>query len=190
MIALVAPDARFRESYLAAQDEFDAAGEGTRDGDGVWVEAPEGDFAGVAFTRAELETPEGFERFVAHRRGQAHEDAPRTPGHVPCTFLWVVDDARPDEHLGSLAIRHRLTPFLIEIGGHIGYSVRPSARGRGIATEALRLSLPFCRDLGLDEVLVTCSEENLASARVIEASGGVLEDVRHLMRRYWIDLDA
>ncbi len=188
MISLVAPDVRFHRSYLAAQDEFDAAGEGTRDGDGVWVEAPEGDFAGVEFTRAELETPAGFERFVSHRRGQVREDAPRTPGHVPCTFLWVVDDEQPDEHLGSLAIRHRLTPFLIEIGGHIGYSVRPSARGRGIATEALRLSLPLCRDLGMDEVLVTCSEDNLASASVIEANGGVLEDVRHLMRRYWIDL--
>lgn len=188
MIVLHRPDPRMRESYLAAHDEFVALGEGQRDGDGVWVEEPDGQgFDGVTFTREELETPDGFARFVEHRIGQAHEDAPRTAGHVPCTFFWVVDDADPTTSLGSLAIRHRLTPFLIEAGGHIGYSVRPSARRRHVATDALRAALPECRTLGIDRVLVTCDDDNIGSARVIEANGGVLEDVRDRMRRYWID---
>ncbi|QIM21598.1 GNAT family N-acetyltransferase [Phycicoccus sp. HDW14] len=191
MIVLATPDARMQRSYLAAHDEFVAIGEGHRDGDGVWVEEPDdGGFAGVAFTREELETADGFERFAARRRDQAREDAPRITGHVPCTFFWVVDDADPDTYLGSLSIRHRLTPFLLEVGGHIGYSVRPSARRRGVATEALRLALPEAGALGIDPVLVTCDTDNEGSARVIEGNGGVLEDVRQGKRRYWVPAGA
>ncbi len=187
MITLTRPDARLRRSYLSAHDEFVSIGEGQRDGDGVWVEEPDdGGFEGVAFTRAELETPEGFERFAARRRDQAREDAPRPTGHVPCSFFWVVDDEDPTTYLGSLSVRHRLTPFLLEVGGHIGYSVRPSARRRGVATTALRLALPEAAALGIDPVLVTCDDDNLGSAAVIETNGGVLEDVRDGKRRYWI----
>jgi predicted acetyltransferase len=54
----------------------------------------------------------------------------------------------------------------------------------------LRAVLPNARALGLDRVLVTCDDENLASARTIERCGGVLEEVRDTelghTRRYWI----
>jgi predicted acetyltransferase len=89
-------------------------------------------------------------------------------------------------------VRHELNEFLLRAGGHIGYGIRPSARGRGLATWALRSVLPQASALGLEKVLVTCGDGNLASARVIEKAGGVLEDVRHtelgLTRRYWITL--
>jgi predicted acetyltransferase len=56
----------------------------------------------------------------------------------------------------------------------------------------LRSVLPEARALGLQKVLVTCHDDNLASARTIEKAGGVLEDVRDtelgLTRRYWIAL--
>jgi Acetyltransferase (GNAT) domain len=67
---------------------------------------------------------------------------------------------------------------LLRAGGHIGYGIRPSARGRGLATWALRSVLVRAPALGLGKVLVTCGDSNLASARVIEKAGGVLEDVR------------
>ena len=175
MIRLARPHVRFHRSYLAAHDEFAGA---TRDGDGVWVEAPDGrGYSGTDFGRAEMETAEGFARYVAWRLDSSLEDSPRTHGHVPCTFFWVVDDADPDTYLGTVSIRHRLTPFLLAIGGHVGYSVRPSARRRGVATRALRLLLPHAAALGIDPVLVTCDVDNVGSAKVIEANGGVLEDV-------------
>ena len=113
------------------------------------------------------------------------EDAPRRSGWTACHFFWIVDEG--DDYVGSLALRHELTPFLLREGGHIGYWVRPSARRRGHAREALRLALPLARDeVGLDRVLVTCREANEGSRRAIEANGGVYEDSRNGTRRYWI----
>jgi predicted acetyltransferase len=82
--------------------------------------------------------------------------------------------------------------FLLRAGGHIGYGIRPSARGRGLATWALGQVLSKATALGLDRVLITCADGNVASARVIERRGGVLEDVRDTelgrTRRYWVTL--
>jgi predicted acetyltransferase len=72
------------------------------------------------------------------------------------------------------------------VGGHIGYAVRPTARRRGHATAALALMLPVAAERGIDPVLVTCDTDNVGSRRVIEANGGVLEDVRGQKMRYWI----
>lgn len=180
MIELLPPDVRFQRSYLDATAEF---ADTHRDGDGDLVEPAEGDFPGYAFTPETLRTEEGFAAFVERRRAAARPEAPRRPGRTLCTFRWVVED---DTYLGSLAIRHTLTEYLLREGGHIGYSVRPSARRRGVATEALRLALPLAHDLGIDPVLVTCAESNDASRRVIEACGGVYEDSSGDTRRYWL----
>ncbi|MGB5952953.1 MAG: GNAT family N-acetyltransferase [Ornithinimicrobium sp.] len=94
--------------------------------------------------------------------------------------------------VGRVSIRHALTPGLLEIGGHVGYGVRPAYRGRGYATTMLRQPIKRLLDLGVGDILVTCDQGNEASRRVIERCGGVLEDVRYLAaeapgtRRYWI----
>jgi len=105
-------------------------------------------------------------------------------GRVHCDLLWIVDDE--GALVGSLAVRHRLNDFLLEVGGHIGYSVRASRRREGHASAALGLALARARELGIARALVTCDEANIASARTIESRGGVLEDVRDDKRRYWI----
>lgn len=126
---------------------------------------------------------DGFAAYVRWLRDQAREDAPRPEGYVPATNLWWVNG---DDYLGRIAIRHRLTPELCERGGHIGYDVRPSARRRGHASAMLRLALPVARSLGIASALLTCDIQNVASRKVIERNGGVLEDQRGDKFRYWI----
>lgn len=182
MTQIVRPDARYQRSYLAASDEFAGA---QRDGDGDMTQDadPATGFEGFAFTREGLEDPEEFRRFVRVRRAEELPETPRPSGRVPCTFLWIVEG---DEYLGSIAFRHELTDFLLREGGHIGYSVRPSARGRGHAGAALRQALELAAEMGHEQVLLTCSEVNAASRAVIEGAGGVYEDSRVGTRRYWV----
>ena len=182
MVTLVDPHVRYQQSWLAAADEFHAAGDEQHGGILVW---PADDtFPGVEFTREGLADPREFERFVANRLDDARSDSPRPKGWVPCTYLWMVVG---DEYVGALSLRHSLdNPFLAELGGHVGYSVRPSARRRGHARDALRQAVALAGERGIDRVLVTCDEDNVASARTIESGGGVHEDTRQGRRRYWI----
>ena len=82
-----------------------------------------------------------------------------------------------------------LNDYLLEKGGHIGYSIRPSERGKGYAKESLRQGLQIAKEKNIHRVLVTCSIKNPASQAVILANGGQLEDIRHETERYWIDLE-
>jgi predicted acetyltransferase len=131
--------------------------------------------------------PDYVETIEAQRRG----DVP-PGGLVPATFL-VADVG--GVIVGRASVRHELNDMLAREGGHIGYGVLPRHRGRGYATEILRQALVIARSVGVDRVLVTCDDDNLASARVIERAGGVLESVATRtegdrvipLRRYWID---
>jgi predicted acetyltransferase len=111
------------------------------------------------------------------------ELAERPVGHVPSTHLWWVDG---DDFLGRLHIRHRLTPFLREEGGHIGYHIVPPARRHGHATAMLHAALPVAAQLGLECVLITCDVENVGSRKVIEGNGGLYQDRRAGRLRYWV----
>jgi predicted acetyltransferase len=109
--------------------------------------------------------------------------AARPSGRVANSHFWIADG---DDLVGFLHLRHALNDFLLEEVGHIGYSVRPSRRREGHASRALALGVVEAVRLGVERVLVTCDTDNLASAATIERNGGVLEDVRHGKRRYWI----
>lgn len=111
------------------------------------------------------------------------------PTHVSCTTLYLMVD---DRIVGALSIRHELNDYLLKHGGHIGYGVRPSERGKGYATQLLEYSKSFMRDRGVERLLLTCDSENTASRRVIEKCGGVFENEveskKRITQRYWIDL--
>ena len=91
--------------------------------------------------------------------------------------------------LGFLNLRLRLNEGLLNYAGHIGYSIRPSERGKGYAKEALRQGLQVARSKNIKRVLVTCDCDNAASRAVILANAGALEGVRGGKERYWIDVD-
>ena len=91
--------------------------------------------------------------------------------------------------LGFLNLRLRLNEGLLNYAGHIGYSIRPSERGKGYAKEALHQGLKIAKGKNIKRALVTCSTENPASRAVILANGGELEDVPNGTERYWIELE-
>ena len=103
--------------------------------------------------------------------------------------IQLVAFARDGQVVGFFNLRLRLSDYLLEVGGHIGYSIRPSERGKGYAKESLRQGLQVAKGKNIKRALVTCSTENPASRAVILANGGVYEDVRNGTERYWIDVD-
>lgn len=135
---------------------------------------------------------EACERLVEKTSQNRDPSVPPAAGRVHASAFWITSD---DEVVGFIQLRHELNDFLENVGGHIGYSVKPSARRQGHARRALGMLLGEARGLGLERVLITCDEDNAASARTIESQGGVLQDIIDgaaygygSTRRYWIKL--
>ena len=112
-------------------------------------------------------------------------------GWVPCTHRWIVLPS--GEVVGVTRLRHNIdTPFLASNGGHIGYDVAPSYRGRGYGHVALRAALAEAARLGIPRVLLYTAADNAASRAVIERQGGELEAVafsefwKEQLCTYWV----
>jgi len=131
-----------------------------------------------------------FAKFVQARRDSAAGRSLK-PGRVPRNEYWLV---RGRKIVGVVRLGHTLTPALEDDGGHIGYEVRPSERGKGNATRMLAMALDKARERGLERVLLTCHQSNAASIRVIEKNGGKRASEGVSKRdggpiyRYWIEL--
>ena len=137
---------------------------------------------------------QGSNSYKSWLRGCADmEDRDKVPqGKVLATQYLAIRES--DKKLvGMLQLRHALTERLRRQGGHIGYSVRKSERRKGYATEMLKNALIVCKELGISKVLLTCDPDNIGSATVMKANGGVherqvtLEDGSKL-DQYWINL--
>ena len=128
-----------------------------------------------------------FQRYADYRKGLNLE-----PGWVPGTTFWLVEDG---EFIGMGGVRHRLNEGLERFGGHIGYGIRYSKWNKGYGTLQLKLLLQEAAKLGISRVLITCNDDNIGSARVIEKNGGkhwdtidnTIDGVFRRTRRYWID---
>ncbi|WP_372666386.1 GNAT family N-acetyltransferase [Amycolatopsis kentuckyensis] len=115
----------------------------------------------------EVRTREGFSAWV----GRMGRD-------TACTYRWIAEDG---DVLGGIALRHTGHES-VPRAGHLGYGIRPSARGRGLAGWAVEQMLAEARDLGMDHVLLVCEAGNTASAKTIERRGGVLEAAGRTLR--------
>lgn len=173
-LRLIRPDIRFAASFAEALEE------------GLYENPVPADE--IAWVREDfkswLAAQEDMTRRIVTSEGV---EIPR----VPDTEYWMVEG---DRFIGRVGIRHELNAFLEQVGGHIGYGVRASCRGKGYGSALLRLALPKAKRIGLQKALITCDEDNLPSRRMIESCGGVLQDTvrvkghHKLVCHYWISL--
>ncbi|MDA1360086.1 GNAT family N-acetyltransferase [Glycomyces luteolus] len=171
MPALILPTERLGLSFAEAVREFLAEGRGGPD-----------DRTLLGDLIREAGHPDDTDQWIARVLDFEHRLTTDPPANfVPATTYWWTDD---DMYLGRINLRHRLNASLSETGGHIGYDIRPTARRQGHATAMLAAVLPHAAAIGIDKALLTCGVQNIASRKVIEANGGVLEDERGGRLRY------
>ena len=84
--------------------------------------------------------------------------------------------------IGMTHIRLTLNKMLADIGGHIGYSIRPSERQKGYNKIQLYLSLIECQKNGLNIIMLDCLKDNIGSLKTITSLGGFLvkEEVKKI----------
>lgn len=127
------------------------------------------------------------EDFGKFTKDQLEKEIMCPVAQVPESVYWAIQDG---QMVGRVSVRHYLNEKLKKRGGHIGYQVSTSYRGKGLAKQILRLSLREAKRLGLSEVLLTTDKSNLASQKVIKANNGLLDGSlsteAHLY--YWISL--
>jgi predicted acetyltransferase len=129
---------------------------------------------------------EDFEWFIA----LLEQEIAHNKNGVNSHLFFLVENGKI---LGSIQIRHHINhPNLIETGGHIGYGIRPSERGKWYGQQMLALALQEAKKIGLENVLIACYDDNFWSRWVIEKNGGVLEwcvlQNGRKKRRYWIPI--
>ena len=171
MIRLVEPCEKYLKSYIDAYDEYSVHGVKT-------------------YFFDDARAYNIFEKYDNYRNKRNLK-----PNRVGADYYWLVDDER-DYFIGEISIRHKLTEALEQYGGHIGYGVRYSEWNNGYGTQMLKLALEKAQQRGLNIILITCDDDNLGSARVMEHNGLVLRDkVRNVIdgqeiitRRYELDL--
>ena len=168
---LIRPSTKYKESFLDALNEYQKEDKDDRHNrnehyNNLDTNLLKKDFEG--YVKAELLKEKGI-------------GLPK--GWVPETVLWLIDG---DKFIGKINVRHRLTESLIKLGGHMGYDIRPSKRGKGYGKKMLGLALVEAKKMGIKDILITCNFDNFASKKIIESNGGQFKDRVGTKLRYHI----
>ncbi len=119
----------------------------------------------------------GLQRFLDNYEGwleKLEEDYKRIPNEekVPARTYFLIR-SNDDKIIGMINIRLALNEHLKKFGGNIGYSIRPTERGKGYNKINLYLGLKICKEYEIEKVLMDADKENPASWRTMEALNGV-----------------
>ncbi len=144
-----------------------------------------------------IEIENNYENYIASLNKPITGMISAPDGHqfpaAPYETLWMSEG---ETFIGEYSFRHSLTDFLMNVGGHIGYGIRPSHQGMGYATYGMTLLIKRARDMNIDRLLLTCAEDNPASEKVIVKSGGIFENLETNtyghgpVKRFWIQTNT
>ena len=100
---------------------------------------------------------------------EKNKDKSKLPENYSTHTLYLAIN-KEEKIVGAIGLRWEEVPVLMRYGGLIGYSVRPKERGKGYATQMLKLGLEKYKSKkkNKDKVLITCKDFNIASKKVIE----------------------
>lgn len=112
--------------------------------------------------------------------------------HMPEETYFLVDEE--DSIIGIINIRLGLNDMLRDLAGHIGFSIRPSERGKGYNKINLYLGLKRLSEVGEKEALLDCEIDNKASSGTMKALGGKLVNTKNtekygVLEEYIIDIE-
>lgn len=154
MIKLVAPTIELKAEALAYRQEHFDKGEKIINGSELF------------------DKTENYEEWLQEVTNNADSKTVNPNWVLTDTFFAV--DEETNNIVGIIDFRHTLNEFLIDFG-HCGYSVRPSQRNKGYATEMLRQITDVARKAGLTELQLSVEKNNKPSIRTIKKNGGVYE---------------
>lgn len=109
-------------------------------------------------------------------------DNRRQQKNAPSSIYWILNDNKI--LVGTIDLRHNYKDTL----GNISYYIFPKYRNRGYASEALKLALDKYKKNNINKVMVSCLSDNLYSQKIIEKNGGILQEEKNNIRKYWIDI--
>ena len=151
MIKLIEPNEKYLKSYIEAYDEYN-------------------DNHVITYGFNDARSYNIFEKYYNYKN-----ELNLKPNRIGADYFWLVNDEK-DLFIGEICIRHNLTDELLRYGGHIGYGIRYSEWNKGHGTFMLKLALEKAKNIGISKVIVTCDDNNLASAKIIEKNDFVFQD--------------
>ncbi|GAA0116635.1 GNAT family N-acetyltransferase [Clostridium senegalense] len=151
MIKLIEANEKYLKSYIEAYDEYE-----------------DNHVTTYAFNDAR-----SYDIFVKYDNYKNERNL--KPNRVGASYFWLVDDEK-DLFIGEISIRHNLTDALLQYGGHIGYGIRYSEWNKGYGTFMLKLALEKAKEMDISRILITCDDDNYASAKIMENNDMVLQD--------------
>jgi predicted acetyltransferase len=137
---------------------------------------------------SEINGTGGLDRYLEDYNGwleKLNQDYTRIPDEnkVPARTYFLVRES-DNRIVGMINIRLTLNDKLRKFGGNIGYSIRPSERGKGYNKINLYLALKVCDKYNIEKILMDADLDNPASWKTMEALGGIR------VREYYDDINA
>ncbi len=139
-----------------------------------------------------IENNRSYEEWLTEIENYRDQKYSEERNRVPATTYFTIRKS-DNKIVGMVNFRHYLNDYLLRVGGHIGYGIRPTERRKGLAKIQLFLTILEAQKMGIDKVMLDCVDTNIGSKKTIESLGGefseIVEEKEKTYLNYWINVD-